>query len=191
MSTHLAELIDRWETGAISFSEAEALINMLVREVKPLDIEKVSLSEAFKQARAARGETLDVAAKAIGVSKPHLHSIESGKSSNPAIKTVVQAAMHYGVSIEVLAGLKEMTGRVNPSVNTGCVVKLPSPENMQRVETGAVQFGDDWPGVFIRGDNAAHYSMAIDGLLRGEIDPIALGVLSGLNELLKSCDVRT
>jgi hypothetical protein len=23
-----------------------------------------------------------------------------------------------------------------------------------RVETGPVQFGDDWPGIFIRGDNA-------------------------------------
>ncbi len=25
----------------------------------------------------------------------------------------------------------------------------------ERVETGAVQFGKDWPGLFIRGDNAA------------------------------------
>ncbi len=27
---------------------------------------------------------------------------------------------------------------------------LPAVE--QRVETGVVQFGDDWPGIFIRGD---------------------------------------
>lgn len=81
--------------------------------------------------------------------------------------------------------------RDNPAVISNCVAVLPSPDSMNRVETGAVRFGDDWPGVFIRGDNAAHYSMAIDGLLRGEIDPIALGVLSGLNELLKSCNVRT
>lgn len=191
MSAYLAELIDRWETGAISFSEAEALINALVREVKKLDLDKsLPLSEAFKQARSARGESLDVAAKAMGISKPHLHSIESGKSNNPGINTVVLAAKHYGVSIEVLAGLKEMTGRVNPSVNSGCVVKLLSPENMQRVETGAVQFGDDWPGVFIRGDNAAFYSMAIDAVLRGGGDPIALGTIAGLNELLKSSDTR-
>jgi len=28
-----------------------------------------------------------------------------------------------------------------------------------RIETGAVQFNEDWPGIFIRGDNAAHLSM--------------------------------
>lgn len=33
--------------------------------------------------------------------------------------------------------------------------KLPEPQdNLGRVETGTTQFGDDWPGVFIRGDNA-------------------------------------
>jgi hypothetical protein len=30
---------------------------------------------------------------------------------------------------------------------------------MPRVETGAVQFGDDWPGLFIRGDNARSLSL--------------------------------
>ncbi|HEV3438751.1 MAG TPA: hypothetical protein VG122_15405 [Gemmata sp.] len=31
---------------------------------------------------------------------------------------------------------------------------LPTLPDVPRVETGAVQFGDDWPGLFIRGDNA-------------------------------------
>jgi hypothetical protein len=31
---------------------------------------------------------------------------------------------------------------------------LPAPTTAPRVETGAVQFGNDWPGLFIRGDNA-------------------------------------
>jgi hypothetical protein len=31
---------------------------------------------------------------------------------------------------------------------------LPAPPGIPRVETGAVQFGDDWPGLFLRGDNA-------------------------------------
>lgn len=31
---------------------------------------------------------------------------------------------------------------------------LPAPLGGGRVETGPVQFGEDWPGVFIRGDNA-------------------------------------
>ncbi|GEM_PF-4011619 len=35
------------------------------------------------------------------------------------------------------------------------VRKLKAPDDGQgRVETGAVQFGDDWNGLFIRGDNA-------------------------------------
>jgi hypothetical protein len=32
--------------------------------------------------------------------------------------------------------------------------KLPAPIDPRRVETGAVQFGDDWPGLFVRGDTA-------------------------------------
>jgi hypothetical protein len=34
------------------------------------------------------------------------------------------------------------------------VLLLPAPQGLPRVETGAVQFGDDWPGLFLRGDNA-------------------------------------
>lgn len=42
------------------------------------------------------------------------------------------------------------------------VQKIPYPNNggpkpdgdSPRVETGAVQFGNDWPGLFIRGDQA-------------------------------------
>lgn len=66
------------------------------------------------------------------------------------------------------------------------VVMLPMPDNIQRVETGVIQFGDDWPSVHIRGDNAAYYSMALDSLMAGNVDPMTVGVLAGLNELLKS-----
>ncbi len=67
------------------------------------------------------------------------------------------------------------------------LLKLPIPEGMTRPETGPMQFGDDWPGVFIRGDNAAYYARAIDILLWGDkVDPVALAALGGLNETLKS-----
>lgn len=66
------------------------------------------------------------------------------------------------------------------------VVMLPMPDNIKRVETGVIQFGDDWPSVHIRGDNAAYYSMALDSLMAGNVDPMTVGVLAGLNELLKS-----
>ena len=36
-----------------------------------------------------------------------------------------------------------------------------------RPETGGMKFGDDWRGVFIRGDEAIGYWMTVDGILRG------------------------
>lgn len=30
-----------------------------------------------------------------------------------------------------------------------------------RVESGAIQFGDDWPGLFLRGDCAKYLSLSI------------------------------
>jgi hypothetical protein len=44
---------------------------------------------------------------------------------------------------------------------TGRVQQLPAPTALDRVETGAVQFGTDWPGLFIRGDNAHSLKMII------------------------------
>ena len=44
--------------------------------------------------------------------------------------------------------------------------KLPSPTDGQgRVETGAVKFGDDWAGLFIRGDNAINLRQRICDLI--------------------------
>lgn len=41
-----------------------------------------------------------------------------------------------------------------------------------RVESGAVQFGDDLPGLFLRGDDAKFLSLAIEGVL-AEVKPTA------------------
>ena len=54
--------------------------------------------------------------------------------------------------------------------------KIPQPEG-GRVETGAVQFEGDWPGIFIRGDNALAYGYM-------------LSRLPGLIKLLESCHAR-
>ncbi len=35
----------------------------------------------------------------------------------------------------------------------------------RRIETGPLQVNDDWPGVFIRGDNALHYAAQLQHLL--------------------------
>lgn len=44
------------------------------------------------------------------------------------------------------------------------VLLLPAPQGLPRVETGAVQFGDDWPGLFLRGDNAVALKIWIRSL---------------------------
>lgn len=41
---------------------------------------------------------------------------------------------------------------------------LPATET--RVETGAVQFGDDWPGLFIRGDDCAAMAFSVQSIIR-------------------------
>lgn len=35
------------------------------------------------------------------------------------------------------------------------MLHLPMPEGMTRMESGPISFGDDWPGMFVRGDEAA------------------------------------
>lgn len=58
-----------------------------------------------------------------------------------------------------------------------------NPEE-DRVQTGIMQFGDDFPGVFIRGDHAAYYTLVIKDLLAkfknekslAAFDPVTLAV---------------
>jgi hypothetical protein len=68
------------------------------------------------------------------------------------------------------------------------------PQQEQRVETGVVQFGDDWPGVFIRGDDAFAFALYLGNLLNRipkstilSMNSISDMNVSALLELLKSC----
>lgn len=70
------------------------------------------------------------------------------------------------------------------------VQKLPAVEG--RVETGAVQFGDDWPGVYIRGDYAMHTAQLLEWLLdhgRDMDDAITEAYLRDHVRFLRSCMV--
>lgn len=62
------------------------------------------------------------------------------------------------------------------------------PAQDRRVETGPVRFGDDWCGLFIRGDNAMGFAMALQRL-RVEHTPDVLTIqeVEYLVELLESC----
>jgi hypothetical protein len=66
---------------------------------------------------------------------------------------------------------------------------LPAQE--QRVETGPVQFGDDWPGVFIRGDNAFYFAMCLRRVIEHgmDADPLATLMLGSIADTLSSGDL--
>jgi hypothetical protein len=67
-------------------------------------------------------------------------------------------------------------------------------EQKERVETGPIQFGSDWPGIFIRGDNALHYAFLLEMFINGQIsqgDSISKICLRSLLSDLCSCDERT
>ena len=68
--------------------------------------------------------------------------------------------------------------------------EIPCPfkmyEHAERVETGPVQFNDDWPGVFIRGDNACWLALCLEqymSAIEKDEKPGAFDKLA-LNELL-------
>lgn len=65
----------------------------------------------------------------------------------------------------------------------------------KRVETGLVQFGDDWPGVFVRGDAAGYHAFNLKRFLESpqasseHLDPIVKLQLVGLQQLLSAAVV--
>ncbi len=81
-------------------------------------------------------------------------------------------------------------------LTTEVLQKIPAwPGPGHRPETGPMQFGDDWPGVFIRGDAATMsyapaVARAIEELEKNKEFWIATGVLKGLFALLMSCEAK-
>lgn len=57
----------------------------------------------------------------------------------------------------------------------------------ERLETGPHQFGDDWAGVFVRGDQARSWAQLIE-LYVPEKDRGEGSVFGGLISTLRSCD---
>ena len=83
------------------------------------------------------------------------------------------------------------------------VTKLP--EQTPRIETGPIQFGSDWPGVFFRGDHALHFAHALQEMINNfeilvnseqidktkvHYDVIRIALLRGLIDTLQECDAR-
>lgn len=65
-----------------------------------------------------------------------------------------------------------------------------------RPETGSLQFGEDWPGTFIRGDNAMYLAYSLEEIVReaqpgGKITgltPLQISALENLHQLLSGAD---
>lgn len=62
---------------------------------------------------------------------------------------------------------------------------MSSNHAYKRIETGVVQFEDDWPGVFIRGDDAFAFTMALDSLVLAGSDSMAKHMVKSLHDLLR------
>jgi len=63
--------------------------------------------------------------------------------------------------------------------------------NLPRQQTGAMQVGDDWPGIFIRGDHALMmFAPALRAVLRGTESELHRATVKNLIDLLRSCDAR-
>ena len=79
---------------------------------------------------------------------------------------------------------------------TTTIQKVPAPADVARVESGVLQFGEDWPGVFFRGDSACHIgatlagfvSAALDDGKTGMADFALYGLLIAHARTLASCD---
>lgn len=83
---------------------------------------------------------------------------------------------------------------VNPVVTGQAERRVRSlPAMDQRVETGPIRFGDDYPGYFIRGDNAIGEASVIASVIAlGDKDPIqawelARTLLAGQYAELANC----
>jgi hypothetical protein len=60
-----------------------------------------------------------------------------------------------------------------------------------RVESGRIQFNEDWPGVFFRGDDALVYASALEAYMNGSSNDIYVkAMVEGLFHSLKSCKVE-
>jgi hypothetical protein len=71
------------------------------------------------------------------------------------------------------------------------ITKIDLP--IRRLETGAVQLGNDWPGVFIRGDEALGFADMLLRLRQEVAAPLIVknSILDELIETLRSCRVRS
>jgi hypothetical protein len=60
---------------------------------------------------------------------------------------------------------------------------------MKRVNTGIIRFGDDWPGLFVRGDVAINYALSVQAFLEKKPRLPDRWALEGLRDKLQATKV--
>lgn len=58
-----------------------------------------------------------------------------------------------------------------------------------RPETGPMQFGDDWPGIFIRGDSALGAANCLDAAIKEMPETVYKGIAQSLAKLLREAQM--
>ena len=58
----------------------------------------------LKQLRIKKGESLQVAATAVGISKPHFWQLEQGEGGNPTRELLERLAKHYQRTVSYIIG---------------------------------------------------------------------------------------
>lgn len=69
------------------------------------------------------------------------------------------------------------------------ITRVPVAGGSGRVPTGALQFRDDWPGLFLRGDDAIGLMLSIRHLSERLADNADLVVASALSRLRGIADI--
>jgi transcriptional regulator with XRE-family HTH domain len=70
----------------------------------------MSFGARLKSLRIGKGESLQKAADAVGISKPHLWELETGNSTNPSLELLTKLAKHYRTTVAYLIGETEESG---------------------------------------------------------------------------------
>ena len=61
-----------------------------------------------------------------------------------------------------------------------------------RPDTGPMAFGEDWTGIFLRGDEACYFAFQLGIILEMNLDiePIAKKYIEGLQKVLSACNEK-
>lgn len=68
--------------------------------------------------------------------------------------------------------------------------EVPATAQPSRIESGPVRFGDDWTGLFLRGDGCFAYALALKAQLEDKGDAFSRAGLEGLITALESTNEK-